>query len=238
MKYLLSLSLPLMLLIVNCSENETGPTTYTDAELKEKLVGSWSADYVKINFNADGSYTEYYDIGYTIGDSTVHQIEDMKGTYVIENGILIKNITEWKIISNSYYGGGYQIPATKIIFRKNLLYQYYLNILSRIGNDSDSLWGEWHTFDWAHHYSDPDRFGRVEQTYNFKKDSMLVTRGNHYPFDSSAAFNYYTYPLIYNPPEIRWGNDIPRVIELHSSGSQMYMFYKPDRLPPPLTKQK
>jgi len=237
MKHLIFYSLPLLLFIISCTENNpTESRTYTDSELKAKIVGTWANDYTNISYDANGNFVANIDIDYTIGDTTVNQSEVITGTYEIENGILMKNISEWEIINNSHLGGGYMVPASKIIFLKNLLYQYYLNILTRIGDDSDSLWGEWYTYDWAHHYSNPAVFGKFEQTFNFDKDSMTVTRGSRVSYDSIAGFYYYTASLLYNPPDISWENHSPRIIEFH--GGQMWMFYKPSSTPKPLKKIK
>lgn len=235
MKHLLLFLPALLFIIISCSDNEsTEPFTYTDAELKAKIIGKWSNVYTSINFKADGSFTENIDIDYTVSDTIVNQSEVISGTYEIENGILSKNIIEWDIINNSFLGGGYMPPASKIIFVKNLLYSYPLEICTRTGDDTDSLWGEWYTFFWMHEYSDPQAFGKLQQTYNFNEDSMTVTTGSRYPFDSSAVFYYQTDALTYNPPEISWENNIPRIIEFH--GSQMWMYYKLNQPPTPLKK--
>ncbi len=234
MKHLFLLILPLLFIIISCSDNElTEPITYTDSELKAKILGTWTNEYTIISYDANGNFLENIGIDYTIDDTIVNQSELIKGTYEIENGILMKNITEWEIINNSYLGGGYMPPDSKIIFVRNLLYSYQLEICTRTGDDTDSLWGEWYTFFWTHEYSDPQEFGKLEQTYNFNKDSMIVTTGYQHPFDSGAVF-YQTDPLTYNPPEISWTNNIPRTVEFH--GGQMWMFYKLSSTPIPLKK--
>jgi len=115
--------LPLLLLIISCSEKEpTETTTYTDTELRAKIVGTWSNVYTNIKFESNGNFTENIDINYTFGDTMVNQAELIKGTYMIESGILSKNIDEWIIINNSNLGMGYIPPASKIIIDQNLLY--------------------------------------------------------------------------------------------------------------------
>ena len=234
MKYLFLSILPLLLVIISCSENEpTEPTTYTDAELRAKIVGTWSNEFGSTIFEANGNFTINGDIDYSFGDSIYNDLYEIKGTYEIENGILIKNIAEWTVINSSPFGSGFFPPATKIVFVRNFLYSYQLEICTRIGDDTDSLWGDWYTFFWTHKYSDPQEFGKLEQTYNFNKDSMTVTTGYRYPFDSSAVF-YQTEPLTYNPPELSWTNNIPRTVEFH--GGQMWMFYELSSPPIPLKK--
>lgn len=234
MKNLILSCLVILLLILGCSENNpTEPKTFTDAELKAKIVGKWSNDYTSISYDANSNFVENIDIDYTFGDTIVNQSEIMKGTYEIENGILRKNITEWTVINNSFYGGGYMPPESKIIIVGNFLYSYPLEKCTRIGDNSDSLWGEWYTFFWTHEYLDPQAFGKIDQTYNFNKDSMTVTTGYRYQFDSSAVF-YQTDPLTYNPPEISWTNNIPRTVEFH--GGQLWMFYRLNSPPTPLKK--
>ena len=141
MKYLLLFFLPLLFIIISCSDNEpTEPTAYTDAELKAKIVGTWSrGDYQTINFYVNGNFIENVDIDYTVGDSTYNDKYDIKGTYENEKGILIKNVTEWTVINNSPFGGGYFPPSSEIIFVRNLLYSYQLEICTRIGDDTDSF---------------------------------------------------------------------------------------------------
>jgi len=235
MKYLLFLSLPLLVLIVSCSENGTGPITYTDAELKEKLVGSWSNAYGSVDYEVNGDFVENWDFDYNLGDSIVNQTEIMRGSYEINHGILKQNITQWSI--NNGVGGGNMLPAYKIVFTRNLLYLYPVEICTRIGDNTDSLWGEWYTFFWTHKYSEPEEFGKLEQTYNFNKDSMRVNVGFRSSFDSTGVFYYQSDSLIYNPPEVSWSNNnISRNLEFH--GGQMYMFYKLDYPPNPFIKQK
>ena len=69
MKHILFFSLPLLLLIISCSDNETGPITYTDAEFKEKLVGTWSNDNGSSTFDVNGNFTDNWDIDCSFGDS-------------------------------------------------------------------------------------------------------------------------------------------------------------------------
>jgi hypothetical protein len=236
MKRLILFLPALLFIIISCSDNEpTEPITYTDAELKAKIVGTWSNDYISIKFDANGNFVEDIDIDYTYGDTTINQKEVIKGSYEIENGILRKNITGWDIINNSFLGGGYMPPASKIIFVRNFLYSYPLEICTRMEDGTDSLWGEWYTFFWMHEYSDPQAFGKREQTYNFNKDSMTVTTGFRYKLDSSAVFYYQTDPLTYNPPEVSWENNIQRSIEFYNG--QMWMYYKLDQPPTPLKKE-
>ena len=159
----------------------------------------------------------------------------IKGAYLIENGILTKNINEWMVISTIPFSGGFFSPSTKIIIMNNLLYMVPIEICNRIGDDADSLWGEWHTFYWTHKYPEPDVFGKQEQTFNFSQDSMTVTTGYKYPFDSSAIF-YQTDSLYYNLPEISWTRtNITRSIDFRNG--QLYMFYKLNQ-PHPFVKQK
>jgi hypothetical protein len=231
MKHILFFSLPLLLFLISCSENETGPITYTDAELKEKLVGSWANDYSTSTFEANGTFTDNVDIDYNYGDSSYNDKYEIKGTYDIYDGILIKNINEWNYISNTPFGGGYFSPSTKMVIRRNLLYLVPVEICNRTDDNADSLWGEWGTFYWTHKYPEPDVFGKMEQTFNFNQDSMTVTVGFKSPFDSSGVFYYQTESLYYNPPEISWDNtNITRSIEFRNG--QLYMFYKLDQLNP------
>jgi len=232
MKNLIFSSLSIVLLIVGCSENEpTEPTTYTDTELKEKIIGTWFNDYGNIKFKPDGNFTNYVDIDYTIDDSTITQTELLRGTYDIIGGILRYNVTDWYI--NNGYGGGGSIPNFEIKFEGNLLYLYPLDILTRVGNGPDSLWGEWYKFNWYHDYSDPQLFGKLEQTYNFKKDSMIVTVGVRY--DSSQVYFYFSRPIVYNPPEVSWDGNATWITEFHNG--QLWMFYKLNQPPIPLKKQ-
>lgn len=237
MKYLFLFFLPLLFIIISCTDNEpTEPTTFTDAELKAKIIGTWSNAYISINYEANGNFSENVDIDYTLEDSTYNQSEIIKGTYEIENGILRQYLTEWKIINFTPFGSGFVPPASKIIFSKDFLYSYPLNILTRIGEDSDSLWGEWYTYDWTHHYSDPDVFGKLEQTFNFNKDSMTVTWGLKVSYDSSQGYYYQTDSLTYNPPDISWDIGIPRTIEFQNG--QMWLYYKLSQPLTPLKKVK
>jgi hypothetical protein len=239
MKNILLFSIPIILLVTSCSENDsTEPITYTDAELKEKIVGEWSGSFGNITFEANGNFTENIDIDYTFEDSSFsyNQKEVIKGTYEIENGILIESFNEWEVINSTPFGGGYVPPSSKIVFTKNSLLLYPLEICTRVGDNADSLWGEWYTFYWTHNYFDPDEFGKLEQSYNFNQDSMTVTIGSKYPFDSSGVY-YQTNTLFYNPPEISWLNaNISMILEFH--GGQMYMFYKLSHAPSPLIRQK
>lgn len=232
MKHLLLFLPALMFIIISCSENEpTEPTTYTDAELKAKIIGTWSSDFGNIKYKSNGTFTEYVDIDYIIGDTIVNQTELIKGTYDIIDGILrFTNVNEW-YVSNGYGSGG-SIPNFEIKLEGDLLYLYPLNILDRVGNGNDSLWGEWYTFNWYHNYNDPNLFGKLEQTYNFNKDSMIVTLGIRY--DSSQVYYYYSSPIVYNPPEVSWDGNSTWITEFH--GGQMWMFYKLNQPPTPLKK--
>ncbi|OQY73113.1 MAG: hypothetical protein B6D44_08220 [Ignavibacteriales bacterium UTCHB2] len=232
MKHLLLFLPALLFIIASCSENEpTEPTTYTDAELKSKIVGTWFDEYGNIKYKPDGNFTNYVDIDYTINDSTITQTELIKGTYDIIDGILrYTNVNEWYVING--YGSGGSIPNFEIKLEGDLLYLYPLNILDRVGNGADSLWGEWYTFNWYHIYNDPTLFGKLEQTYNFSKDSMIVTLGVRY--DSSQVYYYDSRPLVYNPPEVSWDGNSTWITEFH--GGQMWMFYKLNQPPKPLKK--
>jgi hypothetical protein len=232
MKHLLFLSLPLLLIIISCSENgPIEPTIYTDAELKEKIIGTWFNGYGSIKYKPDGNFTQYVDIDYIIHDSTITQTELLRGTYDISEGILRYNISEWYIING--YGSGGSIPNFEIKFEGNLLYLYPLNILTRVSNGPDSLWGEWYTFNWYHDYSDPQLFGKLEHIYNFREDSMIVTLGVRY--DSSQVYFYQNNPLIYNPPEISWDGSSTWITEFHNG--QLWLFFKLNQPLTPLKKQ-
>jgi hypothetical protein len=235
MKHLLFLSLPLLLFLISCSENETGPITYTDTELKEKIVGTWSTDYVTITFDAKGNFTEYIEVNYTNGDTISNEIDDIKGTYDIVDGILrYTNITEWAQ-NEHIFGGGHILPDYKITIARNYLYLYSFDRLIRIGDDTDSIWGDWYSYAWTHKYDDPEIFGIYEQTYDFSKDSMTATIGSRISFDTSQTFYNYTQPLTYNPPEISY-SQATWITEFH--GGQLWMFFKRSKPPTPFVKQK
>jgi len=226
----------ILLFTISCSENEpTKPITYTDTELKEKIIGTWFNDYTTCNYYEDGYFQETIDIDYTLGDTTAKQREILNGMYEIKKGILIKTITGWNIISNSFMGGGFFSPTSKIIITRNLLYSSPVDICTRIGNDSDSLWGEWYTFYWTHHYSDPELFGKLDQTFNFNRDSMLVTIGHSSTLDSTGVTYYETKQLFYNPPEISWDDNLTYTTEFHNE--QLWMFYILNQPLTPLKKQ-
>ena len=112
------------------------------------------------------------------------------------------------------------------------MYLYPLNILTRIGNGVDSIWGNWYTFNWYHNYNDQLIFGKFEETYNFNKDSLIVTLGSRY--DSSGVYSYYTLPFTYSPPEISWDINSTWIVEFHSG--QMWLYYKLNQHPTPLRK--
>jgi hypothetical protein len=236
MKHLLFLSLPLLLIIISCSENgPIEPTTYTDAELKEKIIGIWTTDYVTLSFDENGNFTKYTDYNYTNGDTIINETDDIKGTYDIVNGVLMyTSITEW-IQNQSFLGGGHILPNYKIIMGLNYLYLNSFERLVRIGDDEDSIWGKWYTYAWSHKYSDPQVFGDYEKTYNFNKDSMTVTIGTWISYDSIQTYPYYTQQLTYNPPEISWYGSITRIIEFHDN--QIWMYYKSSQPPIPFKKQ-
>jgi hypothetical protein len=236
MKHLLFFSLPLLLIFISCSnDNLIDPIANTDSELKERIIGTWSNEYGTYKFYIDGHFQETIDIDYTLGDTTAKQMEILTGTYEIKGGILSKSITEWNIINNSFMGGGFFSPTSKIIIAKSLLYSYPVEICTRIGNDSDSLWGEWYTFHWTHHYSDPELFGMREQTYNFSRDSMMVTIGHSSTLDSTGVIYYETKQLSYNPPELIWDENLTFVTEFHNG--QLWLFYKLNQPLTPLKKQ-
>jgi len=234
MKHILFFSLPLLLLIIGCSENETGPITYTDAELKEKLVGTWENNYTTVVFEGNGNYTQNIYIAYIMGDTVDPQIEVVKGTFNIENGVLNRNITEWNIVNQSQLQGSSGMNLTaEVIFVRNTLYLNNFNKLVRIGDNPDSIWGEWYTTELVHDYFEPEEFGLLEHTYYFNKDSMSVRIGSR--SYTQQDYSYNTYLLTYNPPEISWENHIPRLIEFYNN--QIKMFYKHTNLPKPLVRQ-
>ena len=185
MKHLLFLTLFLLLIIISCSEKgPTEPATYTDNELQSKLVGTWSNDYISIKYKSNKTFTENIDVDYIINDSTISQTEVIKGTYDIIDGVLrYTNITDW--YANGEMGSGSSIPDFEIKLEGNLMYLYPLNILTRIGNGVDNIWGNWYTFNWYHKYNDQLIFGKFEETYNFNKESLMVTLGSRY--DSSGV---------------------------------------------------
>ncbi|MBE0572067.1 MAG: hypothetical protein IH618_11030 [Ignavibacteriaceae bacterium] len=267
MKNLILSSLLLILLIIGCSENNSiEPITYTDSELKAKIIGTWSSDYLTFNFDASGNFKETFNYYYQ--DTVIQEAEIIKGTYDIRDGILMyTNITEWTInntfpnkiresnealnrtssntfdagktsfVLNNEIGVIYSVPNYKILINKDLLYFYPLDILTGIGENTNSLWGEWTTFQWSIGYDTeiPNYvFGKLDWEFNFIKDSMMVTYGSKLSMDSSGVFHYTTEPLVYNPPDLSWGTNYSKTIEFHNG--QIYMYEKLSSTPIPLKK--
>lgn len=269
MKNLILSCLFILLLILGCSEkNPTEPKTFTDSELKAKIVGAWSNDYLTFNFDASGNFQESFNYYYQ--DTVIQDAEIIRGTYDIRDGILMyTNITEWTISntfpnkireldavlnrtsikifdaektpfeSNNAIGVLYSVPNYKILINKDLLYFYPLDILTGIGESTNSLWGEWTTFQWSIGYDTeiPNyMFGKLDLEYNFNIDSMTVTYGTRFSADTSAVFYFTTEPLVYNPPDLSWGTNYNKTIEFHNG--QIYMFEKLSRTPIPLKKNQ
>lgn len=225
MKNVILSCLTILLIIFGCSEKEpTEPITYTDSELKAKIIGTWLNDFESYNFDENGNFTKNI------------YAETIKGTYDIVDGILTYNsITEWNLDTSKHYES-FGLLLYKLSFNRDKLYLYPISILTRIGEDTDSLWGEWYTFNWAHKYADPQTFGKFENTYEFNKDSMMVTILGSISFDSSEVFPS-TFPITYNPPELII-DDSPTITIVEFHTAKMWWFYKLDEPPIPLTKHK
>jgi hypothetical protein len=224
MKHLLFLSLPLLLFLISCSENETEPITYTDTELREKLIGTWSTDYITLRFDANDVFIQKMDA------------ETIRGTFdVLDGNLIYKNITEWNL-DTSKHNSSFPLSSYKLNFEGDKLYLHLINILTRIGEHNDSLWGEWYVYHWAHKSSDPLTFGKLESTYEFNKDSMLVIVRSAYSFDSSLVFQS-TFPFTYNPPELNIDNN-PKTFIAEFHKEQMWWSLMPAESPVSLTKHK
>lgn len=176
----LIISLLIMFLFFGCSKNNSvEPTATLDSQLQANIVGTWSSDYLKIIYDANGNFLET--INYIFADTSLNQAqaETIKGTYSIKNGILVYNISEWNIMNNSHNKlkelhntmNGFQInklydlntvnnstnqlfplasiPDFKIQFEGDLMFLYPLDILTSKVINNDGIWGEWSTTKWA-----------------------------------------------------------------------------------------
>ena len=265
MKWLFFSFLPLIILIIGCTEdNVVEITTNSDSELKAKLVGTWSTDYLSITYDSESNFQETID--YVYNDTTIHHAEIIAGTYDINNGILMYKVTNWNInypSSNErpqelpdriqvykLYAGetvpdlnkGFlissSIPDFKIQIENDLLYFYPVDILTGVDSNTTSLWGKWKTFQWTNAYNTENQdyiLGELEWEYNFNQHSMNVNYGAKFSVDSSTVIGYQTKSITYDPPNLSWGEYSKYTIEFHDG--QIYMFYKLSHSPIPLKKE-
>ncbi|MFA7419825.1 MAG: hypothetical protein WCZ90_09080 [Melioribacteraceae bacterium] len=173
-------SLLIIFLFIGCSENNSiEPIATLDSELQAKIVGTWSSDYLTISYDANGTFLKTVNYIYADNSLNQEQAETIKGTYNIRKGILMYNISEWKVTNTSPNNleehhktmHGFQInkmyrmnivnnstnqlsliasiPDFKIQFEGDLMYFYPLDILTSNGTNNEGIWGEWFTTQWA-----------------------------------------------------------------------------------------
>jgi len=215
MKYLFFSLIVLYLLFAGCSKNNpTEPPLQSDSELKSNIIGTWSNAYVTISYNEDGSF--FWTINYIIySDSSTTPPEAIQGTYDIKNGILIYQVSEWKIfnkvkkrltkfdrinsgiISNEMDDRSimedsdnelwpiYSIPDFRIQFQGDLLYNYPLSILISTGASTDGIWGEWSTTHWA-----------IGSGLGIQDSLVLGKLGWRYNFDKSSMMVSYGFKFL------------------------------------------
>jgi hypothetical protein len=265
MKYLALFSFIILFIFVGCSKNNpTEPSVFSDAELLSKIVGTWGNEYLTIVYESNSNFQET--IHFVAQDSAYSQSEIIKGTYTIKNGILIYNLTSWKILdfsskhlmksfnpmnnfhiykinefnSENNLSPYESIPNFKINFQEDLLYFYPLDILIPLSDNNDDIWGSWTTYQWAigsgPNYQDSTILGKLEYRYNFNKDSIIVSFGSKFEIDSNGSYNYQTATVKYSPPNLDWGDYYHKTVEFHNG--QMYMYEKLINTPMPLEKIK
>ena len=252
MKHILFFSLPLLLLVLSCSDNEpTESNSIGDAFLNAKIIGTWTrGDYQTITFDPNGNFEEILDYKYV--DTTIENAEIKRGTYDILNGVLsYTSITEWSInLPNNYKSTfeplenneGYVeriIPVFKIQFEGDLMYWRPLDILVSEDNNTNELWGNWKCYQWAlekEYFTNNRTVRKLIWEYNFNKPRMEAIIGAKFLGDSSFTYANYSYELFYDPPEIRWGGNFIRTAEFHNN--QLWITSAYNNNPDPYRREK
>ncbi len=180
MKTILVFSLSLLFFFSACNKNENPvePSTYSDSELRSKIIGTWASNYVTVTFREDGTF--FNTINYIIySDSSTTLPGAIQGNYEIKDGILSYEITDWKrfsilpkslnkseLINSVFFSREikrinttedsenkiYPISFSsdhKIQFQDDLLYFYPVDILTSLGSNTEDIWGEWSTLHWG-----------------------------------------------------------------------------------------
>jgi len=242
MKYNLALFLfviPAMVLFYSCKDNPVVTSLQSDSELKSKIIGKWSNGFITIQYDANGNFQDDINLGDSINNN---KTESMKGTYIIQDGILSYNLSKWEIVDTSVHPGSSSssIPDYKLQIEGNQLYFYPLDILTRTSGTGDEIWGEWSTTEWTINYypcqSNPALFGKLENIYKFNKDSMTVMHATRFLDHPADSLFFMTEKLEYNPPYLNWGYNYHKTIEFHNG--HMYLFEKLNETPAPLLKIK
>ena len=227
------------LLYFRCSEDNTLVSSSTsDSQLKTKILGTWTNEYITYTFDSNGNFQNTIQIIYS--DINLNQNEIIRGTYNINNNVLSFDISEWKnFISDStdQFFTFSSIPSYKINIVDDLIYFYPVDILTSITDDNGDIWGEWYSYQWARKIDsdNPDSviFGKLEWTYNFNRDSKTITYGSKFEADFREKV-YFTDTLEYNYPDLKWGTSYNKTIEFHDG--QLYLFEKLSKPLLPLTR--
>src|ERR1035437_7513905 len=126
MKYNLALFLfvvPAMVLFNSCKDNPTVTSLQSDSELKSKIIGTWSNGFITIQYDANGNFQDDISLSDSINNN---KTESMKGTYIIQDGILSYNLSKWEIVDTSVHPGSSSssssIPDYKLQIEGNQLY--------------------------------------------------------------------------------------------------------------------
>jgi acetyltransferase-like isoleucine patch superfamily enzyme len=253
MKKIPFIFLSVILLIIRCADNNTtetptNPNPDPDFDLKTKLVGTWSNDYMTFYFDEDNNFQESFNR--VRQDTIIRDAEIIKGTYLIINEILRFDILEWDvyiptqnedsgklIYESNNFNNSYDISTSlavmnsKIEINNNVLQLNSVTILTRAEDNSDSLWGSWTSFQWALAQDNQTLnylFGKINWEYDFDRDSMTATYGARFSIDSSLVIPYKTETLVYNPPSLRWGTlYIYYYNPVEFKDGQLYMFDTP-----------
>jgi hypothetical protein len=241
MKYLFLFFASFLLLFVGCSNNNlTEPASFTDSQLKAKIIGTWSNDNLTITYEANNNFQEK--INYVSPDLNTQHSEVIEGVYNIQNGILSYAVSDWNIADTSAYQNGLfsSMPDNKIQIDGNKIVLYPVFVLTRLSGDDNDIWGEWKTTFWSVAYN-PGHIGQSalneEQTiFRFNQDSMTVSFGTSLAGEPIDSVHFNSAIINYNPPYLSWPVNYNKKIEFHNG--LMYMFEKLDSEPYPLSKVK
>jgi hypothetical protein len=193
-----------LIIIAGCSDNPL-EEVQSDSYLQSSIIGSWNLDNEKYMFCTDASFIDSA-YTYVAGNNVLFYVR--KGSYEINNSVLVLKTDQWKFYDTTYVRGLSILPDDQEIEIENGKMSWKpVEVFTPKNKQNNGLFGEWETTKWVFRNTTETGYsfycGKEKHYYIFKKDTTQMFFGwNNLEGNNIADANYesvykYIFPKLY-----------------------------------------